>query len=151
MMMVIAYADVTPRTVPQEKTQTVDVAFNIKKGNEVFFNMITITGNTKTRDKVIRRQLTFNEGDLYSSSKLKSSYMALNRLRYFEEINFQTEKGPDESLTDVNINVKEKPTGSVQCWRRILSPGRCHRYRPDIPAEPLWQGTNTKPQRNPWH
>ncbi|HET6461381.1 MAG TPA: outer membrane protein assembly factor BamA [Syntrophales bacterium] len=106
-----AYADVTPRTIPQEKTQTVDVTFNIKKGNEVFFNVITITGNTKTRDKVIRRQLTFNEGDLYSSSKLKSSYMALNRLRYFEEINFQTEKGPNESLTDVNINVKEKSTG----------------------------------------
>ena len=106
-----AYADVVPRTVPQEKTQTVDVTFNIKKGHEVFFNKITITGNTKTRDKVIRRQLAFNEGDLYSSSKLKSSYMALNRLRYFEEINFQTEKGPDEALTDVNINIKEKPTG----------------------------------------
>ena len=106
-----AYADIAPRTVPQEKTQTVDVTFNIKKGHEVFFNRITITGNTKTRDKVIRRQLAFNEGDLYSSSKLKSSYMALNRLRYFEEINFQTEKGPDETLTDVNINIKEKPTG----------------------------------------
>jgi outer membrane protein insertion porin family len=106
-----AYADIAPRTVPQEKTQTVDVTFNIKKGHEVFFNRITITGNTKTRDKVIRRQLAFSEGDLYSSSKLKSSYMALNRLRYFEEINFQTEKGPDETLTDVNINIKEKPTG----------------------------------------
>ena len=106
-----AYADVVPRTLPQEKTQTVDVTFNIKKGHEVFFNRITITGNTKTRDKVIRRQLAFNEGDLYSSSKLKTSYMALNRLRYFEEINFQTEKGPDEALTDVNINIKEKPTG----------------------------------------
>jgi len=106
-----AYADIAPRTVPQDKTQTVDVTFNIKKGHEVFFNRITITGNTKTRDKVIRRQLAFNEGDLYSSSKLKNSYMALNRLRYFEEINFQTEKGPDEALTDVNINIKEKPTG----------------------------------------
>ena len=106
-----AYADIAPRTVPQEKTQTVDVTFNIKKGHEVYFNRITITGNTKTRDKVIRRQLAFSEGDLYSSSKLKSSYMALNRLRYFEEVNFQTEKGPDEKLTDVNINVKEKPTG----------------------------------------
>ncbi|MGZ3593077.1 MAG: outer membrane protein assembly factor BamA, partial [Syntrophales bacterium] len=68
-----AYADIAPRTVPQEKTQTVDVTFNIKKGHEVFFNRITITGNTKTRDKVIRRQLAFNEGDLYSSSKLKNS------------------------------------------------------------------------------
>ena len=106
-----AYADITPRTVPNEKDQTVDVIYQIKKGNQVYFNRITITGNTKTRDKVIRRQLAIGEGDLYNSSKLKKSYMELNRLRYFEEINFQTEKGPDETLTDVNINVKEKPTG----------------------------------------
>jgi outer membrane protein insertion porin family len=106
-----AYADITPRTVPNEKDQTVDVLYQIKKGNQVYFNRITITGNTKTRDKVIRRQLAIGEGDLYNSSKLKKSYMELNRLRYFEEINFQTEKGPDETLTDVNINVKEKPTG----------------------------------------
>jgi outer membrane protein insertion porin family len=51
------------------------------------------------------------EGDLYNSSNLKKSYMELNRLRYFEEINFQTEKGPNETLTDVNIQIKEKPTG----------------------------------------
>ncbi|MDI6776701.1 MAG: outer membrane protein assembly factor BamA [Syntrophales bacterium] len=106
-----AYADVTPRTIPDEKEQTVDVIYHITKGSEVSFNRITITGNTKTRDKVIRRQLAVVEGDLYSSSKLKRSYMALNRLRYFEEVNFQTEKGPDETLTDVNIHVKEKPTG----------------------------------------
>ena len=51
------------------------------------------------------------EGDLYSSSKLRSSYANLNRLRYFEEVDFQTEKGPDKSKMDVNIRVKEKSTG----------------------------------------
>jgi len=106
-----ANADVAPLTVPQEKEQTVDVTYNIKKGNQVYINRITFTGNTKTRDKVLRRQLSINEGDLYSSSKLKQSYTDLNRLRYFEEVNFQAEKGPDETLTDVNIIVKEKPTG----------------------------------------
>ena len=106
-----AYTDVTPRTIPREKDQRVDVIYNITKGNQVYFNRISITGNTRTRDKVIRRQLTIAEGDLYSNSKLKTSYMKLNRLRYFEEIDFQTEKGPDENLTDINIHVKEKPTG----------------------------------------
>jgi outer membrane protein insertion porin family len=106
-----AYADVAPRTAPQEKDQTVDVEYHIKKGNLVYFNRISITGNTKTRDKVIRRQLAIVEGDLYNSSNLKKSYMELNRLRYFEEVNFQTEKGPDDTLTDINIQVKEKPTG----------------------------------------
>lgn len=106
-----ASADVVPRTEPQEKTLTVDVTYEIKKGKLVYFNRINITGNNKTRDKVIRRELSVVEGDLYSRTKLKNSYMALNRLRYFEEIDFQSEKGPDETLTDVNIHVKEKPTG----------------------------------------
>jgi outer membrane protein insertion porin family len=106
-----AYADVNPRSIPQEKDQTVDIIYNVKKGHQVYFNRITITGNTKTRDKVIRRELSVVEGDLYNNTNLQKSYMALNRLRYFEEINFQTEKGPDETLTDVSITVKEKPTG----------------------------------------
>jgi outer membrane protein insertion porin family len=106
-----ASADVVPRTEPQEKTQTVDVTYEINKAKLVYFNRINITGNNKTRDKVIRRQLSVVEGDLYSRTKLKKSYMALNQLRYFEEIDFQSEKGPDETLTDVNIHVKEKPTG----------------------------------------
>ena len=106
-----AGADVVPRTEPQEKTQTVDVTYVINKANLVYFNRINITGNTKTRDKVIRRKLSVVEGDLYSRTKLKNSYMALNQLRYFEEIDFQSEKGPVENLTDINIRVKEKPTG----------------------------------------
>jgi len=106
-----AYADVNPRTIPQETTQTVDVAFEITKGKHVYFNRIEISGNTKTRDKVIRRELAIKEGELYNSSNLKKSYANLNRLRYFEEIDFQTEKGPDETQTDVNIRVKEKQTG----------------------------------------
>ena len=106
-----ANADIAPRTEPQEKTQTVDITYEITKRKPVYFNRISITGNTKTRDKVIRRELSVIEGDLYSRTKLKKSYMALNRLRFFEEIDFQAEKGPDETLTDVNIQVKEKPTG----------------------------------------
>ena len=106
-----AYADVSPLTAPREKDQAVDVEYHLKKGHQVYFNKISITGNTKTRDKVIRRQLAIVEGDLYNSSNLKKSYMELNRLRYFEEVNFQTEKGLDETLADVNIQVKEKPTG----------------------------------------
>ncbi|MCX5838063.1 MAG: BamA/TamA family outer membrane protein [Deltaproteobacteria bacterium] len=87
------------------------MTYEINKAKLVYFNRINITGNNKTRDKVIRRQLSVVEGDLYSRTKLKKSYMALNQLRYFEEVDFQSEKGPDETLTDVNIHVKEKPTG----------------------------------------
>ena len=106
-----AYATVVPRTVSRDDQQKIDVTYNIEKGNLVYINRISITGNTKTRDKVIRRELEAVEGDLYDSSKFKASYMELNRLRYFEEINFQTEKGPDEGLMDIDVHVREKPTG----------------------------------------
>jgi len=106
-----ANADVNPKINIRDKDQLVDVDFNIKKEGLVFFNRINITGNAVTRDKVIRRQLEVVEGELYSSSKLKESYANLNRLRYFEEVDFQTEKGPDKSLMDLNIRVKEKNTG----------------------------------------
>jgi len=106
-----AYATVVPRTVSRDDEQKIDVAYNIEKGNLIYINRIAVTGNTKTRDKVIRRELAVVEGDLYDSSKLKMSYMKLNRLRYFEEVNFQTEKGPDEGLMDIDVHVREKPTG----------------------------------------
>ncbi|MBN1545494.1 MAG: outer membrane protein assembly factor BamA [Syntrophaceae bacterium] len=106
-----ANADVTPRTNILEKDTAVDITYHITKGKPVYFNRITITGNYKTRDKVIRRALSVVEGDLYNSTGLKKSYQSLERTRYFEEINFQAEKGPDETLTDVNIQVKEKQTG----------------------------------------
>jgi outer membrane protein insertion porin family len=106
-----AYAELTPLTRARDEDQTVDITYQVSKGNEVYFNRISITGNAKTRDKVIRRQLAISEGDLYSSSHLKKSYQELNRLRYFEEVDFQTEKGTKENLTDVSIRVKEKPTG----------------------------------------
>lgn len=106
-----ADTDVNPQINIRDKEQLVDVDFNINKGGLVYFNRITITGNNVTRDKVIRRQLEIIEKDLYSSSKLKTSYSNLGRLRYFEEVDFKTEKGPDKSLMDVNIRVKEKNTG----------------------------------------
>jgi outer membrane protein insertion porin family len=106
-----ANADINPKINTRENEQLVDVNFQITKGELVYINHINIAGNTITRDKVIRRQLDVVEGDLYSSSKLRNSYANLNKLRYFEEADFQTEKGPDKSKMDINIRVKEKSTG----------------------------------------
>jgi len=108
-----AYANVSPLTVPKEKEQKVDVTYNIDKGNLVYIDRISILGNTKTRDKVLRRQIAISEGDLYNRKKLRSSYMRLTQLRYFEEIDFKTGKGPSDELMDVNIEVTEKATGMV--------------------------------------
>ncbi|HQK99371.1 MAG TPA: outer membrane protein assembly factor BamA [Smithellaceae bacterium] len=105
-----AHADVDPKITIREKEQLVDIDFRLAKGELIYISRIGITGNTITRDKVIRRQLSLVEGDLYSSTKLKNSYERLNQLRYFEEIDIQTAKA-DEDKMDVNIHVKEKNTG----------------------------------------
>lgn len=106
-----AYADVNPKIDIRDEEQLVNVDYHIIKGELIFINRIAISGNTITRDKVIRRQLSVVEGDLYSSSKLKESYASLNRLRYFEEVDFQTEKGAERDKMNINVRVKEKNTG----------------------------------------
>jgi len=105
-----ANADVNPKITTHEKEQIVDVNFQLTKGSLVHIARIGISGNTITRDKVIRRQLSIAEGDLYSASKLKTGYSNLNQLRYFEEVDIQTEKTENNKM-DVNIRVKEKNTG----------------------------------------
>ena len=68
-----ANADITPLTAINDEDRMVDVKFQIAKGDKVYFEKIAITGNSRTRDKVIRRELKVAEGDLYSSSKIKRS------------------------------------------------------------------------------
>jgi outer membrane protein insertion porin family len=91
----------------------VDLIFEIKKGREVFIERINILGNTKTRDKVIRRSLPAVEGELYSLSGLKGSRQNLNRLGYFKEVNISTKKGSADDKLEMNVQVEEGPTGSI--------------------------------------
>ncbi len=105
-----ANADVNPKVNSHEKEQLVDMDYQVTKGELIYIARIGISGNTTTRDKVIRRQLNIAEGDLYSSTRLKGSYNNLNQLRYFEEVDFQTEKATGNKM-DINIRVKEKNTG----------------------------------------
>ncbi|MEW6614244.1 MAG: outer membrane protein assembly factor BamA [Thermodesulfobacteriota bacterium] len=108
-----AFADVTPLTSIDREIQLVDLILDVHKGKKAYFERITITGNTKTRDKVIRRELKVAEGDIYDKEKLSKSYQKVNRLGYFEEFSFDTEKGTDDDKLNLNIKVKEKPTGAV--------------------------------------
>ncbi|MBI5590078.1 MAG: outer membrane protein assembly factor BamA [Deltaproteobacteria bacterium] len=107
-----AYADIIPQIDQDTEKLIVNITFTISKGNLVYFEEIRITGNTKTRDKVIRRELDIYEQELFSGKKLKRGIRNLNRLDYFEDVKINTNKGsePDKMLLD--IDVKEKPTGT---------------------------------------
>jgi outer membrane protein insertion porin family len=108
-----AFVDITPLTKINADNKTVDLTYDIAKGKEVYFEKIKITGNTKTRDKVIRRELRIKEEDLYNNKKLKKSRERLNNLGYFEDVKINTQKGSEPNKMDVEVNVKEKPTGMI--------------------------------------
>ncbi len=111
-----AYANPIPRTRIREKDREIDVTFEIDKGNKVYFNRINVVGNTKTRDKVVRRELTIHEGELYNETRKRESLEAVKRLGYFEEVNFNSSipKGSNDDLMDIDIVVKERNTGQIQ-------------------------------------
>jgi outer membrane protein insertion porin family len=107
-----AFAEVMPRIRKDKEALTVDITFTITKGKKVFFEKIIITGNTKTRDKIIRRQLQVYEQESFSSKWIKRSIRNLYRLDYFEDIKVDTMKGSADDQMILKIDVTEKPTGS---------------------------------------
>jgi len=107
-----AYADVAPKVKEDPEKRIVDIAFDIQKGKQVYFEEIIISGNTKTRDKVIRRALRVYEQELFSSRRLKRSVRNLYSLDFFEDVKVDTAKGSAEDKMVLKIDVTEKSTGA---------------------------------------
>ena len=107
-----AFANVTPLSKVNAENKTIDITFDMEKGEKVFIDRINVGGNVKTRDKVIRREMKLAEGDLYNSTALKKSKQSLMNLGYFEEANVATAKGRADNKLDLNVDVKEKATGT---------------------------------------
>ncbi len=110
-----AYVNVQPLTAIDATRRIVDVTFEVQKGNLVYFGKIHIRGNTKTRDKVIRRELRVFEGDLYNQTRLDRSKKLVQALGYFEkvELSSKAQDGNPDKI-DVNIEVSERATGTFQ-------------------------------------
>ncbi|MDA3897432.1 MAG: outer membrane protein assembly factor BamA [Desulfobacteraceae bacterium] len=107
-----AHADVFPEIKTDPENLTVGIMFHITKNEPVYFERINIHGNTKTRDKVIRRELKVYEQELYSSNRLKRSVADLYRMDYFEDVKVKPHKGSAEDQMILDIEVVEKPTGT---------------------------------------
>ena len=106
-----ALITVTPDLVPNEPDKTVNVVLTIDEGDKYNIGRIEIFGNTKTRDKVIRREVRLDEGDTFNSALIKRSYERINNLNFFEVVDVVPKPKPDEKVVDVDITVKERPTG----------------------------------------
>ncbi|MCC6809029.1 MAG: outer membrane protein assembly factor BamA [Deltaproteobacteria bacterium] len=109
-----AYANVTPQTKIHPDTRVVDLDLDIDPGEKVYFETIEIQGNTKTRDKVIRRELRVYEGELFSGSLLEYSKQRVTALGYFETVEVETERGNAPNKMKVLVKIKEKATGTFQ-------------------------------------
>jgi outer membrane protein insertion porin family len=111
-----AFVNVIPKLDFNDEAKTVAMEYSFEKGNLVYFNEIRVVGNSKTYDKVIRRELRIHEGELFSGSKLRISKERVERLGFFApgEVQFNQVpvKGSDDKV-DIEIVIKERSTGSI--------------------------------------
>ena len=108
-----AYAQIRPQVRQNMKQHTVLVDFQAGTGAKIYFDRVIITGNTRTRDKVIRRELGVSEGDLFSATAIRQANARLHRLNFFQDIQITPSKGESPGTMNLNIKVKEKRTGQV--------------------------------------
>jgi outer membrane protein insertion porin family len=108
-----ANVEVGPETIVDPKNLLVHLTFDIEKKKRVSFEKIQIVGNTKTRDKVIRRELQVAEGELYNVTGLNKSQSRLKRTGFFKEAEFLTSRGSTDEKVNLDIKVEEAPTGAL--------------------------------------
>lgn len=107
-----AYADITPMVQKDPEKKLVNITLEVDTGPKVRFRRIDIVGNTRTRDKVIRRELRVKELEPFSASGFRNSSQRLKRLGYFKDVNLIPGKGSNKEYMDLKVKVKEQPTGS---------------------------------------
>ena len=106
------FANVSPLTNLLPDRDSVDVAFQIRKGPLYFIREIDISGNTITVDPVIRREVQIAEGQLYSQRQINLSRARIEQLGFFEEVNVEMEPTDQPEQLDMKVGLVERPTGS---------------------------------------
>ena len=112
------YLDMTviPNMNPDPDTKTVDLKIVIDEGKQYIVNRIDFAGNTKTRDKVMRREFFLEEQQLFNGTLLDFSVLRLNQLGFFEPIeekDYEVIKKPSEGEVDIVVSVEEKSQQSI--------------------------------------
>jgi outer membrane protein insertion porin family len=118
------YAFAQVNAVPEIDRKKREVAFTmyVDPGRRVYVRRINISGNTTTRDEVVRREFRQMEGGWYSQEKINRSKVRVDRLAYFSEVNVETPAVPGTpDQVDINMSVKERPTGSITLGAGISS------------------------------
>jgi outer membrane protein insertion porin family len=106
-----ASADVNPKREQLSAFNQINLTFEITEGPEVYVERINITGNVRSEDKILRRELPMREGDLYTLQAKERARQKLVNLGYFESVNINTQPGTDKTRIIVNVEVVERATG----------------------------------------
>lgn len=109
-----AFVDVKPMITKNDKLKVVDVDFVVEESPRIYVGEIKIIGNTRTYDKIIRRELRLEEGDPFSLTKFNRSIQRINNLGYFERVDVRKERGDQPNKLNIIIEVEEKKTGELQ-------------------------------------
>jgi len=90
-----------------------DITFTLEEGAPAHVGRISITGNTRTKDKVIRRELALAPGELFNTVRMEASKQRLNNLNFFQKVDVYPSESGDKDLRDLNVVLEEKRTGSL--------------------------------------
>ncbi|MEC7488440.1 MAG: outer membrane protein assembly factor BamA [Pseudomonadota bacterium] len=108
-----AFVDIRPKVRRDRKARTIDVSFVIKEGSRIFVDVVKISGNVRTLDHVIRREMFLVEGDAFNTSKLRRSRRQIRNLGFFDRIDVDTKSGSTPDKTVIDVSVKERSTGAL--------------------------------------
>jgi outer membrane protein insertion porin family len=109
-----AFATINPQPDIRRDLSEVDLTLVVDPGRRVYVRQVNVTGNAKTRDMVIRREMRQFESSWFDSEKIDLSKKRLGRLGYFTEADVSTQDVPGSpDQVDVNVKVTEKPTGAI--------------------------------------
>jgi len=108
-----AFVDVRPNIRRNKDNLTVDVTFDVQEGPRVYVERINISGNTRTLDKVIRREFRLAEGDAFSTAKVRRSQDRLKNLGFFEKVDVSAAPGTSPDKTNLEVQVVEQSTGEI--------------------------------------
>jgi outer membrane protein insertion porin family len=108
-----AFAQVHPRLKRDPKTRTIDLGFEIEQGPRVYIEKINIAGNTRTLDKVIRRQFRLQEGDAFNRVLIDRSRTRIRGLGFFKDVDVKNVPGSQPDRTNLTVNVTEQSTAAL--------------------------------------
>ena len=107
-----AFVDVNPRLNRHAESNTIDITFEVNEGPRVYVERINIKGNTRTLDKIIRREVRIAEGDPFNRVLVDRSRARVRSLGFFGDVSIEEKPGSAPDRTELDVNIEERATGS---------------------------------------